>query len=280
MEGAIDTHLHIYPDYVPRSNDIIDIAIKASQAKMRAVVCKDHFFTNVNGAWAAQLWVEAMVKRGELEQACKVFGTHIFAWSHHPDQVRLVRKYPNLGAIFFYTMTGHGQAGPDLPILDKSGKLMPEVRDCIQLCGEYKIPIMTGHKAYEQVAPMVACAHEAGAHILVTHAGGLTCSFAAGGTVEQAKELAGQGAYLEVNGNKWMPSIIWPIVDPNITLEYIQAVGPKNVVCNTDLGQVMVCDAIEGFKLFVRGMIHWGIKKEDIKTMIQTNPAKFLYLDN
>jgi hypothetical protein len=27
-------------------------------------------------------------------------------------------------------------------------------------------------------------------------------------------------------------------------------------------------------------MIHYGIKKEDIKTMIQTNPAKFLYLND
>jgi hypothetical protein len=27
-------------------------------------------------------------------------------------------------------------------------------------------------------------------------------------------------------------------------------------------------------------MIHYGIKKEDIKTMIQKNPAKFLYLDD
>ena len=39
MEGAIDTHLHIFPDYVPRAIDIIELAVEASRAKMRAVVC-------------------------------------------------------------------------------------------------------------------------------------------------------------------------------------------------------------------------------------------------
>jgi len=51
FEGAIDSHLHIYPDYVPRSVDMIELAINASKAKMAAVVCKDHFFTNVGAAW-------------------------------------------------------------------------------------------------------------------------------------------------------------------------------------------------------------------------------------
>ena len=44
FKGAIDTHLHIYPDYAPRSIDMIELAINASKAGMDAVVCKDHFF--------------------------------------------------------------------------------------------------------------------------------------------------------------------------------------------------------------------------------------------
>ena len=83
VEGSIDTHLHIFPDYVPRDIDIIELAIEASKAKMDAIVCKDHFFTNVGQAWAAQWVVEQMVKKGELEKACKVFGTHILAWTYH-----------------------------------------------------------------------------------------------------------------------------------------------------------------------------------------------------
>jgi hypothetical protein len=280
MDGAIDAHLHIYPDYVPRSIDIIQLAINASKAKMRAIVCKDHFFPTVGQAWGAQWVVDEMVKKGELERAVKVLGTHILAWSHHPDQIRLVRKYPNLGAIFFYTFTGGVQAGPPLKIVDEKGKLTSEVKDCIRLAAENKIPIMTGHKTPDLVYPMVEYAVSVKAHILVTHAGGARVPGGMAGTLEQAKELARMGAYLEINGNKWLPNMMWPAVDPNSVMEYIEAVGPEHCLADTDFGQVLVCDPIDGLRLFIRGMFHWGLKKEAIVTMLKTNPAKYLYLDD
>ena len=172
LVGAIDSHVHIYPDYVPRSMDIVEYAIEASRAKMRAVVTKDHFFTNVGQCWAAQRIVEDMVRRGELEHACKVLGTHNLAWSHHPDQLNLIRKYPNLGAIFFYTMTGGIQAGPVLKICDDNGELDSEVKECIELAAEYDIPIMTGHKKPHEVLAIVTHCSKVNANVLVTHAGG------------------------------------------------------------------------------------------------------------
>jgi len=284
VEGSIDSHLHIYPDYVPRSNDIIELAIECSKAKMRAIVCKDHFFTNIGGAWGAQWVVDEMVRKGELEQACQVFGTHILCWSHHPDQIHLIRKYPNLGAVFFWTQSGGGKfCGPDLQIVDERGRLVPEVKDCIKACADYKIPIMTGHKSYDLVLPMVQYASEVGAHILVTHAStysGAPLGVGAGGTVEQCKELARLGAYLECNGNKVLPSIIWPIVDPNITLDWIAQVGPDHVVANSDHGQPFCGDALECWSMFIRAMLHYGLDKEFIKTITATNPAKYLYLDD
>ncbi len=280
VENSIDTHLHIYPDYVPRSNDIIELAIECSKARMRAIVCKDHFFTSVGQAWAAQWIVDEMVRKGELEHACKVFGTHILTWSHHPDQVHLIRKYPNLGAIFFWTQSGAGKfCGPELQLLDNKGKLVSEVKECIAACAEYKIPIMTGHKSHEQALPMVQYAHEVGAHILVTHAHETTGGPGAGGTVEQCKEMARLGAYLETNGNKVLPSVLFPVQDPNIPMEWIKAVGPERIIANSDHGQPFCGDALEQWKLYIRAMIHFGISKEDIKTMVQTNPATFLYLD-
>ena len=279
LEGAFDTHLHIYPDYVPRSIDIIQLAIDASRAKMRGIVCKDHFFTSVGQAWAAQWVVEDMVRKGELEQACRVYGTSILAWSHHPDQVRLIRKYPNLGAIYFYTMTSTPQAGPMLQIVDDNGELVPEVKDCIRIAGENKISMMTGHKTPEIVMAIVKYCHEVGTRVLVTHAGASIVPGNMSGTIEQAKELAKLGAFLEVNANKWLPNMMWPAVDPNVPMDFIKEVGPEQIIANTDFGQVLVCHPIEGFRLFIRGMLYCGISKEDVKTMIQTNPARFLGLD-
>jgi len=44
LQGAIDCHIHAYPDFVYRSQDMIQVALEASKAGMRAVAFKDHGF--------------------------------------------------------------------------------------------------------------------------------------------------------------------------------------------------------------------------------------------
>lgn len=281
FEGAIDTHLHIYPDYVPRSIDMIQYAIDASKAKMRAVVYKEHFFTNVHAAWAVQYIIDDMVRRGELDHAVKVLGTINLAFSHHPDQVRLISKYPNLGAIFFYTFSGwpepeRRRVGSPLPIADDSGKLLPEIKEILQIAADSNIAIMTGHKSPERNMALVKGCHEVGARVLVTH-GHMSWPVGSGG-IEKAKEMARLGAYLEVGATHWLPSIYFPCQDPNVLQEFIKQVGPENIIINTDFGQLLQMHPLEGFKLYVRALLHEGFNEEDIKTMIQVNPAKFLNL--
>jgi hypothetical protein len=280
LVGAIDSHLHVYPDFVPRAIDIIQMAIDASRAKMRAIVCKDHFFSSAGQAWGAQRFVDDLVERGELEQACQVLGTLNLAWSHHPDQVQYIRKYPNVGAIFFYTMTGHGQAGDKLNITNGKGELAPEVKECIDIAAENRICIMTGHKKADENLLIADHAQQVGARILITHAGGGPMELSGGGTIEQCKQLAAMGAFLEVNANKWMPNLSWPCVDPNAMMEFIQEVGPQHCVANSDFGQVMNPHPIGSFRIYIRGMLQFGFSRDEIRTMVQTNPAKVLYLDD
>jgi hypothetical protein len=280
LEGAIDSHLHVYPDFTPRAIDIVQMAIDASKAKMRAIVCKDHFFSSIGQAWGAERVLNDLVERGELEQPCKVFGTYNLAWSHHPDQVHYISKYPNLGAIFFYTFTGHGQAGDHLHITDGKGELASDVRECIDIAAENRICIMTGHKKAEENLVLMAYAQKVGARVLITHAGGGPMEHSAGGTLEQCTELAGMGAYLEVNSNKWLPNMAWPCVDPNVMMEFIRAVGPEHCVANSDFGQVLNPHPLDAFRIYMRGMLHYGFSEEEITTMVRTNPARVLYLDD
>lgn len=280
VAGSWDTHLHIYPDYVPRCIDMVDLAIKASKEKMGGIVCKDHFFSNTTGAWGAQWVVDDLVRRGELDYACKILGTNILAFSYHPDQVHLIRKYPNLGAVFFPTMTGGGpgRAGPLMPIIDAKGKLMPEVKTCIDLCAKYKIPIMTGHRSWDERYAMAREAQEVGASMLLTHGGGLH-----GITTAQAVKLNTEarkyGVFIEVNGNAMLPNMMWPQINPNDTLDFLKEMGPENLIFGSDFGQLMSTDPIDTWKLLIRMMMFYGIPDKDIEMMIKTNPVKFLLLD-
>ena len=59
LKGAIDCHIHAYPDFVHRSQNFIQIAIDASKAGMRALAFKDHWNVSrergVSGAAAHRL---------------------------------------------------------------------------------------------------------------------------------------------------------------------------------------------------------------------------------
>ena len=284
LEGCVDTHLHIYPDYVPRTTDVIRLAINASKVGYRALVCKDHFFTNVGMCWAAQWVAEDMVRRGELKQACKVFGTHVLAWSFDPDQIHMISKYPNLGGVFFPTFTASNPCGRPLPILDGNGKLTADAKECIKLLSQYRISIFTGHRTYPETKAMVEYANECGGRILCTHSGGrMPPRGNASGNVEQAKELVKLGAYIEYQ----LDSVtggggLFPINDMSHLTKWIKAMGPEcidHLVCGSDLGQPSATEPIEGTRIGIRMLLHAGISMADVKKMFQSNPAASIYLD-
>ncbi len=283
LDGAVDTHLHIYPDYVPRTTDIVQLAIDASRVGYRAICCKDHFFTNVGMAWAAQKRAEEMVSNGELDHACQVMGTHVLAWSYHPDQINLIRKYPNVGGVFFPTFTGKGSPGPVLPILDDKGKLMPEVKECIRRMADNKICVFTGHRSYEENKAMAEYTNEVGGHILLTHAGGghFGPGYSSCGTPKQAKELIKLGTFIEISIHWFVgAAAIWPIAIPTSLTDWLKEVEePDGLVMSTDLGQPSVLHPIEGYRVAIRNLIHAGFSKEYLKIIFQKNAVDALYLD-
>src|SRR3989475_12783943 len=54
LKGAIDCHIHAYPDFVNRSQDMIQIATDATNPGMRALSSQDHWNVSANPACLAQ----------------------------------------------------------------------------------------------------------------------------------------------------------------------------------------------------------------------------------
>ena len=63
LVGAIDCHIHAYPDFVHRSQNMIQIAIDASKAGMRALAFKDHWNVSANAAYLAQCQLTTWSKK-------------------------------------------------------------------------------------------------------------------------------------------------------------------------------------------------------------------------
>ena len=68
LEGAIDSHIHAYPDFVHRAQDMIEVSKDAAKAGMRAVAFKDHWNVSANAAYVVQQHIDHLVETGELER--------------------------------------------------------------------------------------------------------------------------------------------------------------------------------------------------------------------
>ena len=71
LEGAIDCHIHAFPDFVHRSQDMIQIAIEASKCGMRAIAFKDHWNISATSAYLTQRYIDDMIARGRADPSSR-----------------------------------------------------------------------------------------------------------------------------------------------------------------------------------------------------------------
>jgi hypothetical protein len=63
------------------------------------------------------------------------------------------------------------------------------------------------------------------------------------------------------------------------TIRSIKEIGPDRCIIGSDFGQVLHMDAIDGMRVFIRALLGFGIKPEEVKVMLQDNPAKLMWLE-
>src|ERR1051326_613488 len=94
LKGAIDCHIHAYPDFVHRSQDMIQIAVEASKCGMRAIAFKDHWNVSANAAYRAKKYMDERVRRGELTTRVLVLGGAAPCHGMRPEYIRVGLQYP------------------------------------------------------------------------------------------------------------------------------------------------------------------------------------------
>ena len=282
LVGAIDNHIHAFPDFVPRAQDMIDISIDAAKAGMRAVAFKDHWNVSANAAYVVQRYVDAMVERGELAQGVEVYGGVGLCHGANAEFVRIALQYPNAKMIWFPTFTSkgfwRGAGQPDhegVPLVDESGKVLPDVVKIMEMAAEKKVGIGLGHTDFQELLPLARAARDIGARCVLDHPLLELNKL----LLDEMKQLAELGVYVGTYCQPMIPSLYQPVADPFETVQTINEIGPERCVIGSDFGQVLHVNSIDGVRIFVRALLGFGIKPAAIKQMIADNPAKLMWLD-
>ena len=284
MDGAIDCHIHAYPDFVHRAQDMVQIAIDASRARMRAIAFKDHWNLTAGEAYLVQRYVDEMVRDGRLEHRVEVYGGLGLNHGINPEAVRIALQYPNFKLIWFPTFKSYGWArfagvtsrddGSFVRLVGADGEVLPEVRQVFELAAAANVGVSLGHTDFEELLPLCMLARELGVKTLLDHPLLELNKL----LISEMQQLAELGTYVGTYCQPMIPSLYQPIQDPMETVATIRSVGADRCVTASDFGQVLHVNSIDGVRIFIRALLGFGVPVADVRAIIQTNPARLLGL--
>jgi predicted TIM-barrel fold metal-dependent hydrolase len=144
----------------------------------------------------------------------------------------------------------------------------------LEVMRRYKMVLATGHVSKFEVNAVVREALRQHINVIITHP--LVGSVKPLLTLEEAKELAGMGAYIENIFAVCMPPML---LSPEKMAGYVKTVGPEHCILATDFGQMFNPPATEGLHMMLAIMLMFGLSEDELRILVKENPAKILGLD-
>jgi hypothetical protein len=280
IEGSIDFHIHTGPDVFPRLVNDIEAAKQAKEAKMKAILLKNHVTGTGDRAQIASQVVGFPVFGGialnlpvggvnpqAVEMALRMGAKEV--WMPTIHAAHYLKEVDNVP--MFAKLLKSGIKGINL--LNQDGSLTNGVREVLALIAQYDGIMATGHISIQEAMALVPEAKKIGVKkIVVTH----PLSPMENYSINDMKEILARGAtMLEHVVNDITHQMKNPIPASKIA-EAIKALGPETAIMSTDSGQVINPAPVCSMENFIREMLDHGIPEKDIILMTRDNPAGML----
>jgi hypothetical protein len=267
--GSIDIHVHAAPDPIAaRRHDALDLARACRDAGMRAIVFKSHEYPTVPTAHVINRVVEGLTVLGAISLDDEIGGLNPAALEASARMGARVVWMPTFSARH-WRRTRHNR-DDGLSVLDEDGRLLPVIGDLLDIIQRYDLVLATGHLSGEEQAVLVPEARRRDLRTVITHMEVTPVS------VELTAEFSRLGAYIEhayiaLTGGRSGHSFA------SIAAS-IREAGAGQAILSTDLGQAHNPSPPEGLRVFIAGMMQQGFGDDDVRRMLQDNPAALLGL--
>ena len=273
LNGAIDIHVHSYPDDRPRSIDGIKAAELAEAKGMRAIVLKNHHVSTAGLAYIVRQQVPGIEVFGGIDLNLTVGGINPAAVEH---MTRVSGGWGRFVWMPTFDAENHVRSSEeDRPFvsISRAGELLPEVKEVIGLIAEHDLVLATGHSAAEESLMLLREGRLKDVQrMVVTHPMNRRILMDLG----QMQEAAGLGAFIEFVGSSMRTPDAKARVDE--FAEAIRRIGPEFCILSSDLGQEENELPTEGFADFLLALRARGFTEGEIDQMSKQNPARLLGL--
>jgi hypothetical protein len=289
LEGAIDTHCHGYPEIsfeVKMRTEDLEAFRLAAEAKMKGIVLKSHMWPTIGRVYqmkdkikGIEVWssitlntssggFSPWVTESALKQGVKVIW--LPTWSARNDLQRggfsrLMKPWlPTLNRI---------KPEDGLSVFNSSGELDQNVKEILALAKDYDVAIFTGHISPQESLAVAREAKKMGfKKLLLSHPD----SNSVGATMEQVKEMAEMGFFIETTFLGLMPAF-WRISLKDIC-QRIREVGARRWVLSTDTFFEWSAPPSEMMRMFIASVLSCGMSADEVDLMVRKNPSELLNL--
>lgn len=290
MRGAIDLHCHSGPSVMPRYCDHIEAMREASEAGLKAVLLKDHYYsctpvTTLLNKHFSELGVHMLsgvplnnsvgglnvhaVEHG-LKLGAKLVWMPTFSSAnhiaHHHQDEKFTEKFPQ-------TTQRMLQPIP-LTVLDENGRLKEEVKAILDLIAAEDVVLSAGHLNIKEIWPLFEEARKRGVKkLLVNHP-----TYVVDATLDDMRELARAGVYMEHSMCMWVPGSKFKFYDDQFLQQVIEAGTVDLTILGSDLGQQGNPSIAEGFRNVIGQLLDLNYSDEDIRKMTSGNASRLMNL--
>jgi Family of unknown function (DUF6282) len=282
IEGMIDFHVHSSPDVFGRAVDDFEVTRKALEARMGALVLKNHVMET-----GARAYLARKLSDGKIP----VFGGIVLngPYGINPEAVqwmwRMEGGYGRVVWLPTFDADNHVKTFKDAPegikVVDGQGKVLPAMIEIMKICAKQNLVLCTGHASAAESLALIKQAKDVGVkHVVVTHAMFTVVNM----NTEQMKQAAQMGAKIEIDflgtlmgpnaHMAWMAH--WKNVSVKENAEAIKEIGAQHVVMGSDLGQTGNPSPMDGMKAMVAGLKANGLNDQQIKIVARDNVAAML----
>jgi hypothetical protein len=274
LRGAIDIHVHAFPDSRPRSLDGIDAARMAKERGMRAIVLKNHYEPTASLAYIVRKAVPGIEVFGGIDLNLTVGGIN-------PAAVAYMTQVTGGYGRFVWMPTFDAENAvrfedarrPFVSVSGNGGVLLPAVKEVIALIARHDLVLATGHSSADEGVALVREGQRQGVrHMVVTHAMNPPIEM----DVPRMQEAARLGAFIEFVGS----SLETPDTPARMDrfADAIRKIGPEFCILSSDLGQQGNPLPADGYAAFLAAMRSRGFTEAEVDRMSRRNPAILLGL--
>lgn len=288
MQGAIDLHCHSGPSVMPRYCDHHEVMHEASEAGMRALLIKDHYYsatpvTEMLNKHFKHLKVELLsgvplnnqsgglniyaVEHG-IALGAKLVWMPTFSSSNH------IAHHKQDANFKFPKSEKRMMAPTPLSIIGADGKLVPEVGPILDMIAENDIVLSSGHLHISEIWPLFEEARKRGVKRLLTN----HPTYIIDADLSDIRRLADMGVYIEHSMCMFAEDSKFKFYDPDTLRGLIEAGTVARTILGSDLGQAGNPKIADGFRNVMEICLDLGYSEADVRKMTSTNAADLMGL--